>query len=199
MRVIISPSIVLCALALGACETPEPVPLSGDISGTWQGERWQGRARVLWTTRQAEDGRIDIEFISCFNGDMLTHERQIGTGTLVDGVWDIRIESVEYRDMSREDVVSGAGFEHRYEFVEISEQRMRYRSEETGTRYDIVRVADDARPECPPPRIKVQSDRGDGSQPDAWITRGIDILPVDDAQDPVADDSDSLKNPATAD
>ncbi|MEO1574444.1 MAG: hypothetical protein AAFU65_05735 [Pseudomonadota bacterium] len=191
MRRFISPAIVLCALALCACDAPEPPALQGNINGTWQGERWDGRARVLWTTVQSDDGRIEIEFITCFNGEVLSRENQYGTATLTEGYWVIDLDHVEYRDLRSGETTMGEGFDSRYEFLEISDERLRYRAENSGTRFEVVKASVDARQSCPPARITVDTDPGERVRRDAWISRGVGYEDEEDDADDATPEPDA--------
>ena len=163
--------IVTLVALVSACGEP-PAPISGDISGTWHGARWEGRARVLWRSMQEVNGPITITFLTCFNGEALSQEVHRGTGSLLEGYWNIELDELEYTDLRTGKTSVGVAFDHSYEFTEISDARMRYRSDEFGERYEVTRVADDFELTCPPGRPPIQTDPGDARGRDAWIVRG---------------------------
>ncbi len=190
MRPLTIAAVLLLAPVLGGCEQPPTVALDGDPSGSWFGNQRDGRADVLWHTQHAVDGGIRIEFLRCFNGEALSRERQVGEATLAEGRWDIRILDTEFTDLRSGESFAGEGFDHSYQFTEISANRLRYRSDETGTGYEMTRASADIELECPPARVSVDTRPGQQRARDAWITRGE---PPEDEQaaEGVTDEPDS--------
>lgn len=162
--------IVLLASLCAGCLDPPP-PISGDITGLWHGARWDKSARVLWSSDVKPGGNVIIRFLTCFNGDAISQQRQTGRAALVDGFLRIELDELEFTDLRTGEVITDAGFNHDYEVIEFSPTRMRYRSEAFGERYEVTRVTADFELACPPPTISVQSDPGTDRPADAWIIR----------------------------
>ncbi|MFK7886076.1 MAG: hypothetical protein AB8G16_04350 [Gammaproteobacteria bacterium] len=163
-------AIVLCCGVLGAC-TPPPEPINGDITGAWHGQRWEGAARVQWLSRIADDGEIDIRFMTCFNGDVVRAEHQFGYATLTDGTFRIELDRIEHPNPDSGEVDEVVGFDHDYAMTELNAERMRYYSVENGERYEALNVSLDFEPQCAPASLNVRTAPGARRTQDAWITR----------------------------
>lgn len=181
--------IVLCGVVLGAC-TPPPEPVNGEIAGAWHGQRWDGQARVHWLSHIADDGELDIRFITCFNGEVVRTEHQYGRGDLTDGVFRIDLDYIEYPNPETGEIEQGEGFDHEYAMTELRADRMRYYSSEHGERYEASRVANDFEPECAPATLNVRTEPGARRAQDAWITRMADS-PEDDNVEADATEADN--------
>lgn len=164
--------ILLVVFAVGACGAPPP-PIEGDITGYWHGKRWEGKARVLWLSHLEADGALEIEFITCFNGERLRWQRQIGTGYLRNGIFETRIERQQFEDENGELVRENEeGFGFDYRVTELTAARMRYQSDEFGERYEVTRVESDFVMDCPPATLSVSTQPDGRRGTDAWIRRG---------------------------
>ena len=165
--------LIYCAAGLAAC-TPPPEPVNGDIAGAWHGQRWEGQARVHWLSRIADDGELDIRFMTCFNGEVVRTEHQYGHGQLTDGVFRIELAYIDYPNTQTGEIEQGEGFDHDYAMTELTAERMRYYSTEHGERYEALRVANDFEPQCAPATLNVRTEPGSRRAKDAWITRMVD-------------------------
>lgn len=172
----------LLLIALAACTQPPPVVIDGEVTGTWHGQRWQSNARVLWLSRYAADGAIEIEFLTCYSGKRLRHERQLGHESLVDGVLTTTIERIHYDNEPEwiANVTDGDAdgepdppFEHQYRLLALDGEHMAYQSIELGTVYEADRVAEDFELTCPPPRKLINTQPGERTGTDAWVRRGV--------------------------
>lgn len=137
-----------------------------------------------WRSRIAESGELDIRFITCFNGDIVRTEHQYGNGQLIEGVFQIELDRIEYPNSETGEIEAGEGFDHDYAMTFLDDERMRYYSVEHGERYEARRVADDFEPECAPASLKVRTEPGEKRSQDAWITR-MSERPKQDDDEPV--------------
>ncbi len=181
--------VYFATFALFACS--EPPPIDGDITGHWYGQRWDGRARVIWLNHRDADGRLVVEFQRCFNGVLLSGERQEGTSQLRDGVYETVIESTTWTDADGETSnVSEDAIEFDYRVLQLTDEVMSYVNNESGESFDVVRVAADFTLECPPATRSISTNPGGRKGQDAWIVRG-DPSDDDEAADDAAGDDQS--------
>ncbi len=173
-----------CAtFALVACA--EPPPPTGDISGHWYGQRWQGRSRVIWHTQITRDGDLEIEFRSCYNGELLSRQKEFGTARLVAGIYETMIEKVIFLDESQEEEEFREDeIQHNYRLIELNDELMSYADEESGESFDAVRVTADFALECPPATLAINTNPDGRTGRDAWIIRGDDSVPDPDSDLP---------------
>lgn len=175
--------LILCtALALIACQPPEPPPVQGEIAGYWHGQRWRGNARVYWLSHYGADGNIDIEFLTCYAGRTLDQTREYGEGRFEDGILyttldriveadgDTWVAGVDDRD---NDGAPDPPHTVDYRMLELTETMMRYESLARRERFEAQRVDETYELACPPARAVVDTRPGGRSGADGWVRRGV--------------------------